>query len=56
MDGRRALARFRSLKLSFFVVSSLLRVTLGEANGPQTLGEVEKLIRESLPVGPTVSG
>jgi hypothetical protein len=51
MDGRRALARFRSLKLSFFVVSSLLRVTLGEANGPQTLGEVEKLIRESLPVG-----
>jgi hypothetical protein len=51
MDGRRALARFRSLKLSFFVVSSLLRVTLGEANGPQTRGEVEKLIRESLPVG-----
>jgi len=39
------------LKLSFFVVSSLLLVTLGEANGPQTLGEVENLIRESLPVG-----
>lgn len=39
------------MKLSFFVVSSLLLVTLGEANGPQTLGEVENLIRESLPVG-----
>jgi hypothetical protein len=51
MEGRRDPGRFRSLKLSFLVVSSLLLVTLGEANGPQTLGEVEKLIRESLPAG-----
>jgi hypothetical protein len=39
------------LKLRFFVVSSLLLVTMCEANGPRTVAEVENLIRENLPVG-----
>jgi hypothetical protein len=39
------------LKLQFFVVSSLVLVTICEANGPRTVDEVENLIRENLPVG-----
>ena len=39
------------MKLGLTVFSSLLIVTTCEANGLWTVGEVDKLIRESLPVG-----
>jgi hypothetical protein len=39
------------LKLGLTVFSSLLIVTTCDANGLWTVGEVDKLIRESLPVG-----